>query len=86
MKVRAEVPVSKPVWQSLFPTSRWAPQSIHSEPTTGVKTRGGVSEQIIYRNTETGETLVRHRVTDAKGRVRDDHFRPYYKPRVGEVD
>jgi hypothetical protein len=66
--------------------SRWAPQSIHSEPATSVRARGGVSEQIIYRNTETGECLVRHRVTDAKGRVLDDHFRPMYKPRIGEVD
>jgi hypothetical protein len=65
---------------------RWTPRSIHPEPATGAKTRGGVSEQIIYNNSETGERLVRHRVTDAKGRVRDDHFRPNYKPRIGEVD
>jgi hypothetical protein len=66
--------------------SKWVPQSIHPEPANSVRGRGGVSEQIIYRNSETGETLVRHRVTDAKGRVMDDHFRPTYKPRHGEMD
>jgi len=64
----------------------WRPQSIHAEPATSIRARGGVSEQIIYRNSRTGETLVRHRVTDARGRVLDDHFRPNYKPRIGEVD
>jgi hypothetical protein len=89
-RVRPANPVSRPFPDRLkdfeADPSRWSPQSIHSEPATGVKTRGGLSEQIIYRNTETGETLVRHRVTDAKGRVRDDHFRPMYKPRICEVD
>jgi hypothetical protein len=64
----------------------WTPHSIHAERATSIRARGGVSEQIIYRNSRTGETLVRHRVTDGRGRVIDDHFRPYYKPRVGEVD
>lgn len=64
----------------------WRPQSIHAEPAISIRARGGVSEQIIYRNTETGESLIRHRVTDASGRVLDDHFRPNYKPRIGEVD
>ena len=64
----------------------WTPRSIHAEPATSIRARGGVSEQIIYRNTQTGETLIRHRVTDAKGCSLDDHFRPNYKPRVGEVD
>jgi hypothetical protein len=41
---------------------------------------------MIYRNTQTGETIVRHRLTNANGRVLEDHFRPMYKPRVGEVD
>ena len=45
-----------------------------------------MSEQIIYRNTQTGESMVRHRITDASGRILEDHFRPNYKPRVGEVD
>ena len=45
-----------------------------------------MSEQIIYRNTQTGESMVRHRITNASGRILEDHFRPNYKPRVGEVD
>jgi RHS repeat-associated protein len=84
-RVRPANPVSRPFADRLrdfeSDPSRWSIESIHSEVATGAKTRGGVSEQIIYRNKETGEILVRHRVTDAKGRVRDDHFRPYYKPR-----
>lgn len=64
----------------------WKPQSLHAEPATSIRARGGVSEQIIYRHAETGETLIRHRVIDARGHVLDDHFRPYYKPRIGEVD
>lgn len=59
----------------------WKAQSIHTEPATGVRTRGGVSEQIFYRHAITGETLLRHRVTDARGRTWDDHMRPDYKAR-----
>lgn len=63
---------------------RWRPESIHAEPGMSRRDRGGSSEQIIYRNTDTGETLVRHRVTNCQGKVIDDHFRPDYKPRVDE--
>jgi hypothetical protein len=41
--------------------------------------------QTIFRNRETGETIVRHTVTDDLGRVVDDHWRPFYKPRVGDL-
>ena len=34
---------------------------------------------------ETGEMIVRHTVTDDLGRVVDDHWRPNYKPRVGDL-
>jgi len=64
----------------------WVPESVHAEATTSVRVRGGVSEQILYRNTQTGETMWRHRITDANGRLWDDHPRGSYKPRVGEVD
>lgn len=64
----------------------WKPQSLHAEPATSIRARGGVSEQIIYRNTETGETLIRHRLTNARGKVLEDHFRRDYKPRIGEID
>lgn len=64
----------------------WKPLSLHAEPAISIRARRGVSEQIIYRHAETGETLIRHRVTDARGHVLGDHFRPYYKPRIGEVD
>jgi hypothetical protein len=33
---------------------------------------------------ETGETMVKHTVTDDAGRVVDEHWRPDYKPRVDE--
>ena len=79
-------PFSERLEESENDPGGWTPQSIHPEPATSIRNRGGVSEQIVYVNGETGERLVRHRVTDAEGRVRDDHFRPYYKPRVGEVD
>ena len=64
----------------------WVPESVHAEAATSVRARGGVSEQILYRNTQTGETMWRHRLTDARGRLLDDHAREFYKPRVGEVD
>ena len=64
----------------------WRIESLHAERAVSIRARGGVSEQIIYRNTRTGETMVRHRLTDGKGRVLDEHFREYYKPRVGEVE
>jgi hypothetical protein len=47
----------------------WKAQSIHTEPATGVRTRGGVSEQIFYRHANTGETLLRHRVNVAPRRL-----------------
>jgi hypothetical protein len=52
----------------------------------GVAWREAESEQIVYRNTQTGETMVRHRITDAKGRLLDHHPRELHTPRVGEVD
>ncbi|MCY2924499.1 MAG: hypothetical protein NT031_03520 [Planctomycetota bacterium] len=63
----------------------WSIESLHAEAATSRLARGGVSEQIIYRNVQTGETIVRHRLTNAGGNVLEDHFRPMYKPRVGEV-
>lgn len=64
----------------------WTQHSIHVEPATSIRARRGISEQIIYRNSQTDEVLYRHRVIDARGRVLDDHFRPNYKARVGDVD
>ncbi len=66
--------------------SKWKAISAHTEKATrkGAR-RHGASTQTIYRNTETGETIVHHTVTDDLGRVVDDHWRPNYKPRVGDV-
>jgi hypothetical protein len=64
----------------------WSLESAHAEVAVSRRAAGGVSEQMIYRNVETGETMVRHRLTDSSGRVLEDHFRPMYKPRVGEVE
>jgi hypothetical protein len=64
---------------------KWQRVSAHTEKATrkGGR-RHGASTQEIYRNTETGETLVKHTVTDDAGRVVDEHWRPNYKPRAGE--
>lgn len=62
--------------------SNWEAVSIHPERSVSVRGRGGVSEQICYRNTQTGEIIWRHRVTNAKGKVIDDHPRPFYKART----
>jgi RHS repeat-associated protein len=66
--------------------SRWEIISMHTEPATRRGARqSGVSIQIQYRNRDTGEIIWRHQVIDDRGRVVDDHFRPYYKPRVGDL-
>jgi RHS repeat-associated protein len=63
----------------------WEAVSTHAEKATRKGARNhGSSSQTIYRNKKTGEEIVRHTVTDDSGRVVDDHFRPNYKPRVGE--
>jgi hypothetical protein len=64
----------------------WSLESMHAETALSRRAAGGVSEQMIYRNVQTGETMVRHRLTSPSGRVLEDHFRPMYKPRVGEVE
>ena len=83
-------PISRPFADRLTDyqqnPGRWKPESVHAEPGASVRSRGGASEQIIYRNTETGETIVRHRVTNSQGKVLEDHFRPGYKPRMDEVE
>jgi len=65
---------------------RWEAISAHTEKATrkGAR-RHGVSTQTIYRNKDTGEMIVRHTVTDDAGRLIDDHFRPIYKPREGDL-
>jgi hypothetical protein len=66
--------------------SKWEIISMHTKPATRRGARqSGVSIQIQYRNRDTGETIWRHQVIDDRGRVVDDHFRPYYKPRVGDL-
>lgn len=59
--------------------------SAHAEKATRKGARQhGTSTQEIYRNTETGEKMVKHTVTDDAGHVVDEHWRPDYKPRAGE--
>ncbi len=67
--------------------SRWEAISAHSEKASRKGARQhGASTQTIYRNKDTGEEIVRHTVTDDRGRVIDDHFRPDYKPRPGDLN
>jgi len=64
----------------------WELISAHSEFASRKGSRRlGVSMQAIYRHRRTGETMTRHTVTDDRGRIVDDHFRPDYKPRKGEL-
>ncbi|NQW48219.1 MAG: hypothetical protein HQ464_10700 [Planctomycetes bacterium] len=67
--------------------NNWEVLSAHSERASRKGSRQhGSSTQTIYRNKDTGETIVRHTVTDDAGKVVDDHFRPHYKPRAGDLD
>ncbi len=89
-RVRSANPTVRPFAERLADFERapgnWSLESIHAEGAVSRRAAGGVSEQMIYRNTQTGETMVRHRLTGPNGRVLEDHFRPTYRPRVGEVD
>jgi hypothetical protein len=64
---------------------RWERVSAHTEKAQrkGAR-RHGSSTQEIYQDKDTGETIVRHTVTDDSGKVVDDHFRPNFKPRTDE--
>jgi hypothetical protein len=66
--------------------SRWEPVSVHTEPSSrkGARQRG-LSTQTLHRNRDTGETIWRHTVIDDRGRIEDDHFRPNFKPRMGDM-
>ncbi|QOJ00940.1 MAG: hypothetical protein HRU70_10705 [Phycisphaeraceae bacterium] len=64
----------------------WSLESMHAETAVSRRAAGGVSEQMIYRNSQSGETIVRHRLTRPSGKDLEDHFRPMYKPRGGEVE
>jgi hypothetical protein len=57
-----------------------------AEAATGKRAKGGTSLQEILVNVKTGERIVRHTVLSPSGRVLEEHFRPYYKPRGGEVE
>ena len=64
----------------------WEPISAHTSKATRKGARQhGSSTQTKYRHKKTGETIVRHIVTDDQGRVVDDHIRPNYKPRPGDL-
>jgi len=66
---------------------KWEAISAHAEKASRKGARQhGASTQTIYRNRETGETIVHHTVTDDAGRVIDDHFRPNYRPRAGDLN
>lgn len=66
--------------------SDWRVVSAHAEAATGKRAKGGTSLQEILVNVKTGERIVRHTVLSPSGRVLEEHFRPYYKPREGEVE
>lgn len=65
----------------------WQEVSTHVEKSTrkGAR-RQGVSTQRIYKHKASGDTIVRHTVTNDSGRVVDDHYRPDYQPREGDLD
>ena len=66
---------------------KWEAVSAHSEKSTRTGGRKhGSSTQTIYKNKDTGETIVRHTVKDDAGHVIDDHFRPDYRPCPGDLD
>jgi hypothetical protein len=64
----------------------WELVSAHAERATRRGARkSGVSIQEIYRNTVSGQRRITHTVVNDAGRVVDGpHYRPFYKPRVGE--
>jgi RHS repeat-associated protein len=63
----------------------WENISAHVEKSTRTGGRkGGVSTQEIFRNKQTGEEIIRHTVTNDKGKLVEQHFRPDFKPRVDE--
>jgi hypothetical protein len=65
----------------------WHPVGVHVERSSRKGGRAkGVSAQIILQNGKTGETIVRHVVTDDRGRVIQDHYRDDYQPREGDRD
>ena len=67
--------------------NNWEAISAHSEKASRKGARQhGASTQTIYRHRDTGETIIRHTVIDDVGKVVDDHFRPHYKPRVGDLN
>ena len=64
----------------------WRRISEHAENATRKGARNaGASVQEIYENMQTGERIIRHTVIDDVGKVVDDHFRPNYKPRAGDL-
>ena len=61
-------------------SSRWQVVRSASEVSSNIRNRGGSSLQEILRNTETGETLVRHTIFKANGSIFEaPHFRPFWK-------
>jgi RHS repeat-associated protein len=66
--------------------SDWVKVSAHPEPGSKRGAREqGVSVQEIFENRATGERVVRHRVYDDKGALVKSGYRPYYKPRPGDI-
>lgn len=64
----------------------WEEVSVHTDKATRRRSRqSGISIQKVYRHKATGETIVRHILTNNRGRVVSDHFREDYKARSGDV-
>jgi hypothetical protein len=70
-----------------FDIAEWERISSHSEKASrkGART-SGVSVQVVYVHKKTRERMVKHIAVNDKGRIVDEHFRPYYKPRKGEIE
>ncbi len=60
--------------------SRWKVVRSISEASTSIRNRGGRSLQEILRNSETGETIIRHTLLKPDGSIFDPaHFREFLK-------
>jgi RHS repeat-associated protein len=63
----------------------WETIASHAEPAISRAAKGGVSIQTILRNRKTGQTVTKHTLVNKKGKVLEEHFRPNYKPRKGDL-
>ncbi|MGH7134663.1 MAG: hypothetical protein ACREHD_02925 [Pirellulales bacterium] len=61
-------------------SARWNVIKTQSKPSTNARNKGGTSVQEVLENVDTGETMARHTLLWADGRIfQPPHFRPYWK-------